>query len=112
MSEELEARLKAALRPVDPGADFTARVVAAAGSATEHSRALRRRFASFALAASVLLVVLGAYGWRERQQEAGLAAREAVLRALRMTGEKLDLASRLVNAAPAAPAAADPDPGA
>ena len=109
MSEDLESKLRAALRPVDPGAEFTACVLAATGIATERSRARRRSVASLALAASVLLAVLGAYGWRERQHEAGLEAREEVLKALRVTGEKLDLASRLVNAAPTSP---DPGPGA
>ena len=99
MNEELDKLLRHALRPVDPGEDFTARVMAGI-SARPGSRPARPRRAAWipaALAASALVVIAGVYGWQQRQKEAGLAARAQVLEALRVTSEKLDLAYRLIN---------------
>jgi negative regulator of sigma E activity len=120
MSEDLDATLRKALRPVDPGEDFTARVMArvAAGPAgpagPQRSREMRsrglRRFVWLpaALAAGLVLVVVAVHLRHVRQEEAGLAARDQVMEALRVTSQKLDLAYRTVNA----PAPADERPGA
>ena len=112
MSEELERMLRRALRPVDPGEEFTARVMSQVSAEARHLRARSRRAAwiPLGLAASVILVVAGVYGWHQRHKEAGLAARAQVLEALRVTSEKLDLAYRLINTPP--PPASDRDPGA
>ena len=117
MSEDLDATLRKALRPVDPGEDFTARVmarVAAEPAEPERSREMRsrglRRFVWLpaALAAGLVLVVVAVHLRHVRQEEAGLAARDQVMEALRVTSQKLDLAYRTVNA----PAPADERPGA
>jgi hypothetical protein len=99
MSDELERMLRRALRPVDPGEDFTARVIARVSAEPGHPRTRWRRVAwiPLGLAASVIVVVAGVYGWNQRQRETGLAARAQVLEALRVTSEKLDLAYRLIN---------------
>jgi uncharacterized iron-regulated membrane protein len=102
VTEELERRLRRALRPVDPGEDFTARVMAQV-SAERGNLAVRSRRVAWipaALAASVLLVIAGVYGWQQRQKEVGLQARAQVLEALRVTSKKLDLAYRLINTSP------------
>ncbi len=91
MMGDLESRLHRALRPVDPGGELAQRVM-------RHVVARKRRrvaWMSAALAASVTLVI--AYQWQQRERAAGLAARAQVLEALRVTTDKLDLASRLVN---------------
>jgi predicted hotdog family 3-hydroxylacyl-ACP dehydratase len=112
MSEELERMLSRTLRPVDPGEDFTTRVMAQV-SATPHNPRTHSRLTTWiplGLAASVILVVAGTYEWQQRQKEAGLAARAQVLEALRVTSEKLDLAYRLINTS--SRPASDRDPGA
>jgi len=93
MNEELEKRLRQALRPVDPGEDFAAQVLA---------RVARKRIARFiwlpaALAASLVLAVAVRYEWQQQQEAAGLEARRQVLEALRVTSDKLDLAYHMVN---------------
>src|SRR5579862_7002657 len=99
MSDELERMLRQALRPVDPGEDFTARVLARVAAEPRPLRARLRHavWIPLGLAASVVLVVAGVYSWNQRQKETGLAARAQVLEALRVTSEKLDLAYRLIN---------------
>src|SRR5262245_7011888 len=125
MSEDLEKNLRRALRPVDPGDEFTRRVMegidgeaARRGPGTDARGrgprdgvgswrrdglgALRRRgpTAAVALAASVVLVVVGVLAWKQRHEAEGLAARAQVIEALRVTSDKLDLAYRLVNTPP------------
>ena len=112
MSEELERLLRRALRPVDPGEDFTARVMdqVPTDSGNLRPRARRATWIPLGLAASVILIISGVYGWQQREKQAGLAARAQVLEALRVTSEKLDLANRLINTPPRP--ASDRDPGA
>ena len=110
MSEELERRLRRALRPVDPGEDFTVRVMAQVPADSRNIRAQRATWIPLGLAASVILIVSGVYGWQQREKQAGLAARAQVLEALRVTSEKLDLANRLINTPPRR--ASDRNPGA
>jgi len=108
----LEQRLRAALRPVDPGAGFAGGVMARI--ATERPgnvRTFRARAAAswggFALAASVVVALLLAHQQQMRRTEQGLEARRQLIEALRVTGDKLDLASRMVNAPPPAPNSSD-----
>lgn len=108
MSEDLDKRLRAALRPMDPGEQFTARVLARAAEAAQGAQRAqdltraplghaRLQWLPAALAASILAVVVVRHELRERR-DAGRAAREQVLEALRVTSDKLDLAYQLVNA--------------
>lgn len=104
MSNELNDRLRAALRPADPGESFTQGVLARiAGEpprvpASVHRavRMLELRWLSGALLAVVATGFLVAHQWRAQQAQQGQAARRQVLEALRVTSEKLDLAYRVV----------------
>ena len=123
MSQDIENQLRRALRPVDPPADFTARVMRAlpprpvsadvaplaAVKATATARAWRQFAAPTALAASLLVAfVLGrqvALEQQERQQLAGIEASRKLMQALRVTSQKLDLAYEAVQREPVAPPA-------
>jgi len=103
--QALEQRLRAALRPVDPGAGFVGGVMArVAAGRPGKVRPLRARtaasWASFALAASIVVALLLAHQRQVQRTEQGLEARRQLIEALRVTGDKLDLASRMVNAPP------------
>lgn len=112
---DLERRLRAALKPVNPGGDFTARVLAriAAGEPARRVRLPRSPavvgWLGFGLAASVVVAVLLAHQWQVRRIEQGREARRQLIEALRVTDEKLDLAYRVVNGQPHA--APGPNPG-
>jgi hypothetical protein len=98
----LEERLRAALRPLDPGAGFAAGVQAriAAEGVRPLPPARPRATASWVSVALAASVVLGLFIAHERQlqrTEQGLEARRQLIQALRVTGEKLELASRAVN---------------
>lgn len=103
MSDELDKKLHRALRPIDPGADFTARVMERARANPRDLRMRRWRMAWIpaTVAASAVLIVVGIHESHRRQEQAGRAASRQVLEALRVTSEKLDLAYRLVNKPPA-----------
>jgi hypothetical protein len=104
MSNELNDRLRAALRPVDPGESFTQGVLARIASepprvpesAHRAVRMLELRWLSGALLAVVATGFLVAHQWRAQHAQQGQAARRQVLEALRVTSEKLDLAYRVV----------------
>jgi anti-sigma-K factor RskA len=105
MSEDLEKRLQRMLRPVDPGDDFTRRVMSRVGEEEQRvavrphpwrTRGARRSArVAVAVAASIVLVAVCLYGWQQREK--GIVARNQVIEALRVTNDKLDLANRLVN---------------
>lgn len=100
--DDLERTLRAALRPVDPEPGFTERVMSRIRGTqrprVSSSRGSKARWASLALAASVVLTVLAVHQWQlHRAEQEGLAARAQLLDALRVTGEKLDIAYRTVN---------------
>jgi hypothetical protein len=125
MSEDIEEQLRRALRPVDPSAGFTERLMRALPERT--SRPIpapvmtlrpaapvtlwRRLSTPAALAASlVIAVLLGQQAGRqqaEREQRAGLAARAELMQALRITSKKLDLAYQAVNRPEPAPPPAE-----
>jgi len=103
MSRDLEDLLRSGLRPVDPGEAFTRQVLARVERERERERerppivASRPRvhlfrWVSAALAASAVLAVVFYNIQERREQMQGLAAREQLLEALRVTSEKLDLA--------------------
>lgn len=94
MSRDLEKALREALRPVDPGAGFTGRVLARLAAQPQTGR---RVWIPLALAASLVAAVVVGLGWHERRELRGLEARRELLEALRVTNQKLELANRLVN---------------
>jgi len=112
MNQDIEEQLRRALRPVEPSAGFTARVMRALpqrrppATVTPIASRLppRPRWQRFttpaALAASLALaVVVGqqvALRQQQREQLAGQAARRELLQALRVTSQKLDLAYQAV----------------
>jgi len=95
VSNDLENELRAALRHVDPAPGFASRVSARIDS-ERHRRWLPARFRWMpaALAAVVVLCLIAGYGWHWRREQQGLEARQQLLEALRLTGEKLDVAYR------------------
>ena len=106
MSNDIESRLKAALRPVAPSTQFSEKLVAqvCAGRSMQmrprRLAAARRPLAwwlSASLAASVLLGIgVHQHLQQQRLQQSGLEARREVLEALRMTSQKLNLAYEAV----------------
>lgn len=95
MSHDLEKELREALRPVDPGEDFTARVLARVSAARLPPG--RQLWIPLALAASLAAVLVLGVQWHQRRELRGLEARRELIEALRVTSQKLDLAYRLVN---------------
>lgn len=103
MSNELNERLRAALRPIDPGERFTRGVLARI--ATEPVSTPTRRpprklglpwLSATALALCAAIGLMIAHQHRAQHAEAGLEARRQVMEALRVTSEKLDVAYRVV----------------
>lgn len=109
MSDDLDQHLRRALRPVDPGDEFTRAVMARVASqkVTDigHAR-VRPRVASrtlpwapAAIAASLLIAIVMTHQHRQREENIaqGQRAREELLQALRVTSEKLDIAYQVVH---------------
>ena len=101
-ANELEGRLRSALRPVNPGEGFAAGVLARiaaepSGPASRPRSPAVLSWLAFGLAASVVLAVLVAHQWQVRRIEEGREARRQLIEALRVTDEKLNLAYRVVN---------------
>jgi len=104
MSDDLETKLRRALRPVDTDVDLAQRVLDALNDedASAAHRSVRSRAPRWhipvALAASIAALAIVGVQWRHHQyEEEGLRAREELLEALRVTSSKLDLAYRIVN---------------
>jgi hypothetical protein len=121
MSEDIESRLRAALRPVEPSDDFTrslvARVTADQGTQSNRQQIGRRRskapawWLTASVAASLLIVVgIQHHLQGQREREGGLEARRQVIEALRVTSQKLDLAYEAVRSQSSS--LADHQPGA
>lgn len=94
---DLEETLRRALRPQDPGADFTANVMRSVERAPPSSRSARLMPAvrmSAALAASIIAAV-GVVQW-DRYLHDGEAAREQALEALRLASQNLNVVHRVV----------------
>jgi|SRR5579863_3778209 len=103
MNDELDKSLHAALRSVDPGEAFTDAVMARVGAqAREHKRVQMPRVTPAwrwllgAGAATVVILVLVDLQ-QARQMREGLEARQALIQALRVTGQSLELANRAAN---------------
>lgn len=95
MSDDLEKQLREALRRVDPPPGFASRVSARMQSKQRrHWLPAHYRWMPAALAASLVLSLIVVYGWQWRREQQGLEARQQLIEALRLTGEKLDLAYR------------------
>ena len=90
----LENELKKALRPEDPGEDFTRAILQRVAVA----RSRRKRRKLLAIAASVALLTGASFRlaqYRKERAEAQWASAQLRL-ALRITGEKLELARKKV----------------
>jgi hypothetical protein len=103
MSNDIESKLRAALRPVQPSDEFTQRLVAqvtaqqAAQTTARHRPATRAPrygwWVSASLAASLLIAVgVQRHVQENRDRQNGAEARREVVEALRMTSQKLNLA--------------------
>ena len=113
MSKDFERQLREALRPVDPEEGFDERVMARIAREGSRARTMVTRWVSVALAASVVFAaVLGAHEWQLRREQEGLEARKQLIEALRLTGEKLDVAYQAVNRESSPPPADDDGSGA
>jgi hypothetical protein len=112
-----EAELRRRLRPVEPSAGFTDRLMAAlpapqkpvvvAFTPKAAPRSLARQFGMpAALAASVMVAVFLGMQWANQRQlieeQKGIAASQELMQALRVTSQKLDLAYEAVNNPPTA----------
>jgi|ERR1700722_19045172 len=120
MSEDLESRLRAALRPVAPSHEFSqnliARVTADQGSEANPGGTRRRSpkttawWLSASMAASLLIAAGVQHQLQERREtQRGLEARRQVIEALRMTSQKLNLAYEVIKSQSSFPA--DDKPG-
>jgi hypothetical protein len=126
LDDRLDEELRDALRPVDPGDDFTRAVMARVASHTVtelrrpsaprrfFTRALPRTLSwtPAALAASLLIAIFVTHeGHRQHDMSEGLRARQELLEALRVTSEKLDIAYQVVHNEANADADAHTDAG-
>jgi hypothetical protein len=107
--DDLEARLRGALRPIEPEVGFAARLAAriARERAPRPQGALRFLWVPAAIAATVVVAMMVAQQRELRLEREGLAARHQLIEALRVTSAKLDLAYRGVNDAAQRPATSD-----
>lgn len=125
MSENFENELRRALRPLEAPDGFAERLMtrlpaqqreAAPAPVELPQRRFAKRFgipAAFA-AALVLSVLLGQHvadvQRQKTEQQAGLAARDALMEALKVTSQKLDLAYQAAKAPPPSQAADEENP--
>jgi hypothetical protein len=127
MSEDVDKRLREALKPVDPGSGFTDAVMTRIDSraqpgARSSSRTAVDRLLSVGLrvrapawrwlsgaAAAIVIAALLVHTQQTRHTREGLAARQALLEALQVTAKSLQVAKRALNDSNA-PASA-PDSG-
>jgi hypothetical protein len=107
MSQEIESRMRAALRPVAPREDFSqkllARVIADQPTPPKPRRLLSAsvRPLMWWLTTSLAVCLILAVGVQrhleqQRLQQSGLEARREVVEALRLTSQKLNLAYEAV----------------
>ena len=103
MRDDLESKLRDALRPAAPREDFEQRLLIRI--AASRDQPVRRRLGSspatwwftVAMAATLLLAVGVRYHRVDQEdRDKGLEARREVMEALRVTNDKLDLAYRAV----------------
>jgi hypothetical protein len=107
MSQEIESRMRAALRPVAPSEDFSQKLLARVLADQPMQPKPRRLFFAAArplawwLTASLAACLIAAVGIQQhleqqRLRQSGLEARREVVEALRMTSQKLNLAYEAV----------------
>jgi hypothetical protein len=95
MNDDLEAKMRAAMRPVAPGDELSRKLVASLAAVEPKKRS--NWWIPASLAASMLLAFGVQHHLREqRDLKNGLEARREVLEALRMTSQKLNLAYEAV----------------
>ncbi len=100
MSRDLEDQLRQALRPVDPDEEFAQRVmrrIESERAPPRRSQTRRLQWWHVAVAASAVLTLIVVHDWQTRREQQGLEARRQLIEALRLTGEKLDIAYQVVN---------------
>ena len=98
MSKDFEQQWREALRPVDPDEGFEQRVMSRIAREPARPRRKVTRWMAIGLAASVgFAAVLGTHQWQLHRERQGLEARRQLIEALRVTGEKLDVAYQAVN---------------
>jgi hypothetical protein len=107
MSQDIDSRLRAALRPVAPSENFSQKLLARV-LADQPTQPKPRRLLSVGarpwawwLTASLAACLVAAVGVQQhlqqrRLQQSGLEARREVVEALRMTSQKLNLAYEAV----------------
>ncbi len=118
MTDEFENQLRRAMRPVDAPEGFAERlmkrlperekpVLVALPTPLRRSRqyGLPAALAASLLAAVLLGQQLASHRFEREEQAAGLAAKQELLQALRVTSQKLDMAYQAVNSPPAQPEA-------
>ena len=114
MNDDVESKLRGALRPVDPRADFSRKLLAhmtSAGAAPPKPPKLSPRAArplvwwfTASLAACLIMAVgIQQHLHQQRLQETGLEARREVQQALRVTSQKLNLAFEAIKSQSTAP---------
>ena len=97
-NKDLEQQLRDALRPVDPDEGFEQRVMSRIAREPLRPRRRVTRWMAIGLAASVAFAaIMGTNQWRLHREQQGLEARRQLIEALRVTGEKLDVAYQAVN---------------
>jgi hypothetical protein len=95
---DLERSLQKALRPVDPGADFTAGVVARIAAEHEARRRRTRWQMPLALAASLLVAAVGLeVVLRQHEQQRLETARQQLALALEITSSQLHQLQQKLN---------------
>lgn len=97
MSDAFEKQLRQALEPVDPPPGFADRVMSHIEQEPVRLRRRIFRWLPVALAASLILAVVVVHDWQIRRETQGLEARRQLIEALRVTGQKLDVAYQAVN---------------
>jgi negative regulator of sigma E activity len=117
---DVEDKLRRAMRPIDPPEGFAERVMRAlparpapapvvvlATARAPKVSAWRRFSTPVALAASLVVAVLvGQQMAIQHQEREGLAASRELMQALRVTSQKLDIAYQAVNGSPPEPESA------
>jgi hypothetical protein len=100
--DDLDRRLRAVLKPLDPGEEFARRVLWRVAAEPARTARLPRasafaRWLTVGLAASMVLGLLVVHERQVRRAAQGLEARRQLIEALKVTDQKLDLAYRVVN---------------
>jgi hypothetical protein len=114
MNDDFESELRAALRPVEPSAEFSRKLLArmTAGEAVPRKPSRLRQGAARPLAwwvasslAACLIVAVGIqqHLQQQRLRQTGLEARREVEQALRVTSQKLNLAFEAIKSQSTAP---------